>query len=100
MRFSLAAPRVPFQGVGAGASDHDRTKGFRRLGHAVHGCGDLGIPPWDPGGFGNPGDRRLHRRIQVRAHGKALLLVFAGVEDRRPIGRAIGPRRHDPLALW
>jgi hypothetical protein len=31
--------------------------------------------------------------------GEALFLVFAGIEDRRLIRRAIGPHRHNPLAL-
>ncbi|MGH9846515.1 MAG: hypothetical protein ACREEM_48070 [Blastocatellia bacterium] len=63
----------------------------------MHGLGDFGIPPFDPGRLGNPGDHPFHRRIQVGANRKTLLLLLSGIEDRRRIGRTVGPYCHNPF---
>ena len=62
--------------------------------------GDLSVAERFPIAFWNAGDRRLHRRVLIRANRENLAGHFAPVEDRRLIGRAVRANGHDPFALW
>ena len=61
--------------------------------------GDLSVAERFPIAFWNAGDRRLHRRVLIRANREKLAGHFALVEDRRLIGRAVRANGHDPFAL-
>ena len=51
--------------------------------------GDLSVAERFPIAFWNAGDRRLHRRVLIRANREKLANHFAPIEDRRLIGRAV-----------